>query len=72
MNIFVKSIVFQHVELLWLIQIVKQSKFEYDKLFLGWVEKDPSYENKIFPRVYGVIFEDLLATESQDRFQLQC
>ena len=46
MTIFVKSIIFQHFELLWLIQIVKQFKFECEKIFLGWFEKDPSYENK--------------------------
>ena len=70
MTIFVKNAGFQHNELPWLIQIETKTEFECDKVFPSWVEKGPSYENKICPSFYGVTFEDVIVTDIQDRYQL--
>ena len=63
---------FQHVELLWIINNNKHYRFEIDLDDTRCTDKLPWYNTNISAKLNGQIFEDYYKTVQADRYDFMC
>ena len=71
-SIFIKSVVFHHVGLSWMIQTKEKIEFYADEIVSHCCKYEPWYNTTNFHNLHGSIFKDLSVTACQDSNDLIC
>ena len=71
-NFFIKSIVFHHVALSWMIKTREKFEFDFDEKNHHWCKGGPWYNTTIFYNLHGPDFEYFFVTVRQYDYELMC